>query len=133
MSWIDIAAAISAGKHARRTVVTASIDALNFIAPIRLGHVVYIQACVNFAGRTSMEVGIHVDSENPITGERAHTVTAYATFVALDEKGRPTAVPAIVPGTAEEKRRYSEAQERRSARVELAKAIKRNLEAKSKS
>ena len=123
MSWIDVAAAISAGKHARKVVVTASIDALHFIAPIRLGHVVYIQACVNYAGRTSMEVGIRVDSENPLTGERTHTVTAYATFVALDEKGRPTEVPKIEPTTPDEKRRYSAAQERSKSRIALAKTL----------
>src|ERR1700749_2558202 len=64
MSWIDIAAAIAAGRHSRRVVVTASIDALHFIAPIKLGHYVHIRAMVNFAGRTSMEVGVRVDSEN---------------------------------------------------------------------
>src|SRR5436190_8230591 len=79
MSWIDIAGAIAAGRHARKVVVTASIDALHFIAPVKLGHIVHIRAAVNFAGRTSMEIGVRVDSENPITGEVAHTATAYTT------------------------------------------------------
>src|SRR6476659_6434670 len=83
MSWIDIAAAISAGRYARRVVVTASIDALHFVAPVKVGHVVHIRAQVNFTSRTSMEVGVRVDSENPLTGELTHTAKAYATFVAL--------------------------------------------------
>src|SRR6476620_4054421 len=90
MSWIDIAGAIAAGRHSRRVVVTASIDALHFLAPVKVGHVVHIRARVNFASKTSMEVGIRVDSENPITGEMTHTSSAYATFVALDDHGRPT-------------------------------------------
>src|SRR5256885_16897985 len=72
MSWIDIAAAIAAQRHARRAVVTASIDALHFLAPVKVGHVVHIRAMVNFSGRTSLEVGVRVDSENPITGEMTH-------------------------------------------------------------
>src|SRR6478609_12807 len=72
MSWIDIAGAIAAGRHARKIVVTASIDALHFLAPIKVGHVVHIRAMVNYASRTSMEVGVHVDSENQITGAKTH-------------------------------------------------------------
>src|SRR3954471_1668060 len=75
MSWIDIAAAIAAGRHARRVVVTASIDALHFKAPVKVGQVVHVQASVNYAARTSMEVGVRVDSENQLTGERVHTAT----------------------------------------------------------
>lgn len=125
MSWIDIAAAIAAGRHARRVVVTASIDALHFIAPVKLGHVVHIRAMVNYAGRTSMEIGVRVESENPVTGERHHTATAYTTFVALDEHGRPTQVPPLLPQTEEEKRRSSEAQKRRASRVRLAEELKK--------
>lgn len=124
MSWIDIAGAIAAGRHARRVVVTASIDALHFVAPIKLGYVVLIRAMVNFASRTSMEVGIRVDSENPITGELTHTATAYATFVALDDHGRPTPIAPILPETPEEKRRYEMAMKRRNARMKLAEEIK---------
>lgn len=123
MSWIDIAAAISAGKHARKIVVTASIDALHFLAPVKVGEVVHIKASVNFAGRTSMEVGVRVDSENPITGEINHTARAYTTFVALDSKGKPSVVPEIHPETVDEKRRYAEAKKRKDARVALARQI----------
>jgi acyl-CoA hydrolase len=124
MSWIDIAAAIAAGRHSRRVVVTASIDALHFIAPIKLGHYVHIRAKVNFAGRTSMEVGVRVDSENPLTGEMTHTSTAYTTFVALDDHGRPAAVPPVIAETPDEKRRHEEAKKRRTSRMKLAEELK---------
>ncbi len=124
MSWIDIAAAIAAGKHARHVVVTASFDALHFVAPVKVGQVVHIKATVNFASRTSMEVGVRVDSENLITGETHHTATAYTTFVALDSLGRPTPVPPILAETVEEKRRYAEAGKRRQSRVRLAEELK---------
>ncbi|MBI2712193.1 MAG: acyl-CoA thioesterase [Bdellovibrio sp.] len=126
VSWIDIGAAIAASRHARRVVVTASIDALHFLAPVRVGHVVHLRAQVNFASRTSMEVGVRVDSENPLTGEWTHTATAYTTFVALDEKMKPTPIPEIVPQTSEEKRRFREAQKRRESRILLANELKKN-------
>ncbi len=125
MAWIDIAAAIAAGRHARKVVVTASIDALHFLAPVRIGHVLHIQATVNSASRTSMEVGVRVDSENPLTGERMHTATAYTTFVALDEHGKPTPIPALLPETPQEKRRNDEAKKRRDSRVRLATELKK--------
>jgi acyl-CoA hydrolase len=124
MSWIDIAAAIAAGRHARSVVVTASLDALHFEAPVKVGHVVHIRAAVNFASRTSMEVGVRVESENPITGERRRTARAYTTFVALDSTGKPTPVPPLVPETAEERRRHAEAQKRRASRIALANDLK---------
>jgi len=129
MSWIDIAGAIAAGRHARRVVVTASIDALHFRAPVKVGHVVHIRARVNYASRTSLEVGVRVDSENPITGELTHTATAYATFVALDDHGRPTPVPPVNPETSEDKRRYEEAKKRRESRMRLAEEIKKGTPA----
>ena len=123
MSWIDIAAAIAATRHARKTTVTASVDALHFIAPIKLGHIVQIKAKVNFVARTSMEVGVRVESENPLTGERSHTVSSYLTFVAVDENGKPTAVPPLLPSTADEKRRWEQAQKRRASRTSLANSL----------
>ena len=128
MAWIDIAGAIAAGRHARQVVVTASIDALHFIAPVKLGHVVHIRASVNYAGRTSMEVGVRVDSENPITGERLHTATAYATFVALDGNGIPVAIPALLAESPEEKRRLDQAKKRREARIRLSEELKKGTE-----
>jgi acyl-CoA hydrolase len=124
MSWIDIAAAIAAGRHARRVVVTASIDALHFVAPVKVGHVVHIKATVNYAGKTSMEVGVRVDSENQLTGTLSHTATAYLTFVALDDNGRPVQVPPVAPETPDEKRRYDQAQKRRESRIRLAEDLK---------
>ncbi len=126
MSWIDIGGAIAAGRHARRVVVTASIDALHFVAPVKVGHVVHIKAAVNYAGKTSMEVGVRVDSENQITGAMSHTVTAYLTFVALDDNGRPVLVPPVLPETPEEKRRYEQAQKRRESRFRLAEELKQD-------
>jgi acyl-CoA hydrolase len=131
MEWIDIAGAIAAGRHARRVVVTASIDALHFVNPVKVGQVVQIQASVNFAGRTSMEAGVRVDAENPVTGENTHTATAYLTFVALDEHGKPTSVPPIVPATPEDKRRYQSAMSRRESRVRLAEELKKHEHASS--
>ncbi len=125
MAWIDIAGAITAGRHARRVVVTASIDALNFLAPVKVGHIVHIQAMVNYASRTSMEVGVRVESENPLTGEMTHTASAYATFVALDDHGRPTPIPAILPQGPEESRRYEEAKKRRDSRVKLKEELQK--------
>ena len=123
MAWIDIAAAIAAGRHTRKIVVTASIDALHFIAPIKLGHVVHIHARVNRAFRTSVEVGVRVDSENNLTGEKTHTVTAYVTFVALDSNGRPSEVPPIEPKSKEDKRRFNEALKRKEHRLKLKKEL----------
>ena len=126
MSWMDVAAAISASRHARRVVVTASIDALHFRSPVKVGHIVHLRAAVNYAWRTSMEVGVRIDSENPITGEMTHTATAYATFVALDDHGRPTPVPPLIPETPEDKRRFEEAKKRREARIKLAEELNKH-------
>lgn len=113
MSWIDICAAIAAQRHAGRDVVTASMDRLSFVAPIRRGWVVNLKASVNFTSRTSMEVGVRVDAENPRTGEMFHTASAYMTFVALGSDGKPTEVPKLVLENDEDKRRYAAAQKRR--------------------
>lgn len=133
MSWIDIAAAISSGKYAKSSTVTASIDALHFIAPIRLGHVVELKASVNFTGTTSMEVGVRVDSEHPLTGERFHNVSAYLTFVAIGTDGKPRPVHPILLENDTQKRRYSAATKRRAARIALAKEIKDGTDSNGKS
>lgn len=125
MSWIDIAAAMSASRHARKVCVTASIDALNFLNPVRVGQFVVLYAGVNFTGKTSMEIGVRVEGEDPMTGQRTHVATAYLTFVALDAKGRPCAVPPVLPETSDEKRRYREAQLRRQARLALKAEIEK--------
>ncbi len=126
MSWIDIAGAIAAQRHSQKTVVTASIDDLHFVAPVYKGWIVNLKASVNFASRTSMEVGVRVDAENPISGETFHTATAYLTFVALDSHLKPTAIPKISPESADEKRRYEEAQKRREQRLQRKKLISKD-------
>lgn len=117
MSWIDIAAAIAAQRHSNKEVVTASIDRLDFIAPVYKGWVVNLKASVNFTSRTSMEVGVRVDAENPKTGETFHTASAYCTFVALGGNGKPIEIPGLILETDGDKRRYSEAQHRREIRL----------------
>lgn len=118
MEWIDVAAAVSAGRHCRATVVTASMDDLHFLAPIKAGMVVILQAQVNYAGKTSVEVGVEVLSEDLRTGKRRRCCHAYLTFVALDAKGRPMPVPTLLPETSEERRRFREAEERRQFRLQ---------------
>ncbi|MCX7983542.1 MAG: acyl-CoA thioesterase [Bacteroidetes bacterium] len=117
MHWIDIVGVIAAMRHARALCVTASVDELQFHHPIHLGEVVILRATVNRAFRTSMEVGVQVEKENLLTGERTHTNTAYLTFVALGEDGTPTPVPRLKPVTKEEKKRYREAAHRRKKRL----------------
>lgn len=117
MSWIDIAAAIAAQRHSNKEVVTASIDSLSFIAPVYKGWVVNLKASVNYTSRTSMEVGVRVDAENPRTGEVFHTASAYTTFVALGGNGKPIEVPGLVCETDDEKRRFAEGKRRREERL----------------
>lgn len=117
MQQIDIAASIAAMRHARRPVVTASIDSLDFRRPIRVGHVMILKAAVNWAGRTSMEVGVKVYAEDPLSGAREHTNTAFLTFVAVDAAGRPAPVPPVLPETDEERQWFREAEERRRLRL----------------
>lgn len=125
MAWIDIAGSIASARHSRSVCVTASLDALHFVAPVMLGEHVRILACVNFTGKTSMEVGARLESEDPHTGLRTHVATSYLTFVAVDALRRPRAVPPVVPETPEEQRRYHEAQLRRASRLELKAALQR--------
>lgn len=122
MSWIDIAAAIAAQRHSNKEVVTASIDRLDFVAPVYKGWVVNLKARVNYASRTSMEVGVRVDAENPKTGETFHTASAYCTFVALGSTGKPTEVPALVAESSEDQRRFEEAKKRREVRLQSKKS-----------
>lgn len=117
MEWMDICAAISAQRHSNRVCVTAGVDDLVFHQPIRLGEVVTLRASVNRAFGTSMEVGVHVAAENQLTGERKTANTAYLTFVAVDEQLMPAAVPALLPRTAVERRRFREALARRTQRL----------------
>lgn len=118
MHLIDICAAISAGRHSKGAVVTASIDQLDFLNPVAVGGILVLKASVNFCGRTSMEVGVKVWSEDRASGRRQHVASSYLTFVALDgATGRPRCIPVVVPRTHEQKRRYKEAKARRAARL----------------
>ena len=130
MQWIDGAAGIAAGRHAGGAVVTASMDRLHFLAPVQIGEVVTVEAQVNFAARTSMEVGVRVFAENQSTLERHQATRAYLTFVAVDGAGRPRSVPRIVPETAEDRRRYRAALQRRAVRLREREAMNRRRKAR---
>lgn len=117
MSWIDICAAIAAQRHSNCEVVTASVDHLNFIAPVYKGWVVNLKSSVNFVSKTSMEVGVRVDAENPRTGEVFHTASAYLTFVALGSDGKPRAIPTLELESEEDNRRNQAAELRRKHRL----------------
>lgn len=112
MSWIDMAAAMVAERHSNRTVVTVHVGDISFKAPIRIGDHVLIQASINYVGKTSMLVGVKVIAENPFTGITRHTTTAYLTFVALDDIGRPIQTRGLIPETDEEKRRFEAGKKR---------------------
>jgi acyl-CoA hydrolase len=117
MKICDEAAGIAAVKHCRTRIVTAAIDRMTFLHPVHVGELLTCRASVNAVWRTSMEVGVRVEAENPITGEQRHTSTAYLTMVALDERGRPTAVPPLGPESPVEERRMREAELRRQNRL----------------
>ena len=118
LSMMDRTAAVAAIRHTRVTVVTASIDRVDFREPIHVGDLVVMKASVNFVGRTSMEVGVRVEAEDMLTGARRHTNSAYLTFVAIDRNGRPVEIPRIHPESEDEVRRYQSAQDRRRRRLE---------------
>jgi len=116
MQLIDIAAGVAAMRHARKTVVTVSIDKLHFKNPIKMGQIIILKARVEYVGKTSMEIGVDVCSENPLTGEKKIATTAHVTFVALDQNGKPSPVPPLILESEDEKHRYKLAKERREKR-----------------
>jgi uncharacterized protein (TIGR00369 family) len=122
MKLIDTAASVVASRHAQSNTVTASIDSLCFHHPVFVGDLVFLKASLNMTGRSSMEIGVRVEAENFITGEVRHTSSAYLTFVALDDAGKPIPVPQIIPDTDEDKRRICEAKARRASRLALRKS-----------
>jgi len=122
MKLIDTTAGAVAVKHARSNAVTASIDRLDFHHPVYVGNLLKLRASLNMVGRTSMEIGVRVESEDLITGEIRHTASAYLTFVALDNKGKPIALPSLILETRGQKRRNREALARKKTRL----AEKRN-------
>jgi uncharacterized protein (TIGR00369 family) len=117
MKLVDEAGALACMRHAQRRVVTVAIDSMVFSNPIKIGDLVNITAEVTYAGRTSMEAEVQVQAENPITGEKTHTNTAYLVYVALDDEGKPTAVPPVEAETEEEKQKLQEARKRQARRL----------------
>lgn len=117
MEWLDMTAAVVAMRHTRQTCVTASMDALHFISPVRVGDIVILKASVNYTHKTSLEIGVRVESEDPLTGKRRHTASSYLTFVAIDKDKKPAEVAPVIPQSAAEKRRYREAEKRRADRL----------------
>ncbi len=116
MHFIDLVGAMAAYRHARTHVVTASMDHIDFIAPVHVGDLLILKSSVNRAFNTSMEVGVKVWVENTIAGTHRHVASAYLTFVAVDSQGRRVPVPALEPETAEEKQHYEDAARRRELR-----------------
>ncbi len=124
MKLVDTAAYVAAVRHSRLNCVTLAIDSFKFLHPVYVGELLLLKASVNFAGRTSMEIGVRVEAENLMTGNFRHTASAYLTFVALDPQGKPSPVPPLHPVTSEERRRYEEARARRSRRLEEASKVR---------
>jgi len=117
MKLVDEAGALACMRHAQKKVVTVAIDSMTFRQPIKIGDLVVLNAEVTYTGQTSMEAMVRVIAENPVTGEQTHTNTAYLVYVALDNKGRPTTVPALVTKTEEEKQRMEQAKKRQAYRI----------------
>ncbi len=119
MKIADSAAGVAATRHCRSRVVTARLDGLDIVAPVFVGNLVTVKASVNYAGRTSMEVGVRIEAENARTGEVRHVASAYFVLVSLDAEGKPRQVPPLLPETDEDRRRMADAQVRREQRLAL--------------
>lgn len=122
LKHIDLAGAVAAMRHCRTPVVTASIDRMDFRAPVNVGELMLLKASVNLTGGTSLEVGVRVEAENLLTGEVRHAGSAYLTFVAMGPDRRPVPVPPLLAETPTHERRQAEAQRRRDLRREERKA-----------
>lgn len=121
MKLVDEAGALACMRHAQRRVVTVSIDSMVFRNPIKIGDLVILTAELTYTGRTSMEVEVQVQAENPITGERIHTNTAYLVYVALDDTGHPVPVPTLIAETESEKNKLDDARQRQAGRLAVKK------------
>ena len=117
LEWVDICGAIAAQRHCRTPVVLAGLDSMSFYHPIQVGHIAMLWASVNFVSNTSLEVGVKVVSENPLTGERKHTSSAYLTYVSLDAQGKRQHVAPLIAETDEERRRFADGNRRRHLRL----------------
>ena len=119
MHLVDLAGAMAAMRHARRPTVTAAVDSLRFLHPVHINDLIILRSSVNRVFSTSMEVGVKVETEDLMTGAKLHTCSAYLTFVALDETGKPARIPPVIPESEVEERRYREAGERRDYRLAM--------------
>ena len=117
MKLVDEAGALACMRHAQKRVVTVAVDSMVFREPIKIGDLVTLNAEVTYTGRTSMEAEVQVIAEDPITGERTHTNTAYLVYVGLDDEGHPTPIPALITETDEEKLRMEQAKKRQAHRI----------------
>jgi acyl-CoA hydrolase len=124
MKLVDNTAGLCAMRHAQHQVVTVVIDSMTFHSPVHVGDVLTLNASLNWTGRSSMEVGVRVVAENPLTGEHTHTNSAFLVFVALDNNGQPVEVPPLLLETEEERRRWTEAEIRQQRRLERRQAKK---------
>jgi acyl-CoA hydrolase len=131
MKLVDDVAGVVASRHSSGAAVTASMDEMDFVSPVRVGDLVYAEAQVNWTGRSSMEVGVRVLAEpwNEAGVEPVRVATAYLVFVAVDDEGRPRPVPPVLPETAEHRRRFAEAEIRRTHRLARREAIARSRDA----
>ncbi len=128
MKMVDEAAGSAAIRHARCRVATAAIDYMSFLHPVKVGDLLTVKASVNDVGRTSMEVGVRVETENMLTGERNHTSSAFVVMVALDEAGKPFGIPPVQAETPEQARRMAAAKIRRAQRKMLQQALKESAD-----
>jgi len=117
MKYIDNTAAVVAFRHARKNAVTASIDRLDFFCPTHIGNLLILKASLNMAGKSSMEIGVRVETEDMMTGEVKHVSSAYLTFVAIDEEGNPSEIPSLKLENDDDTRRNREAKERKMVRL----------------
>ncbi len=122
MKLMDEIAGAVGSLHARKNVVTASVDRMNFYEPVYIGNLLILKASVNFVGKTSMEIGVRIEARDLRTGKSLHTGSSYLTFVALDDSGKPAEIAEIIPETPDEKRRYLEGRARREQRLSPPKA-----------
>ena len=125
MHLMDMCAAMSAYKHARTAVVTASVDRLDFLAPAKMGEIMILKSSVNYTGKSSMEVGVRIESENPKTGDIYHTSSAYLTFVSLNDNGKPKRVDNINPENDNEIRRFNEGKIRHEERKKRLRKVRK--------
>lgn len=131
MKLVDEAGALACMRHAQQRVVTVAVDQLTFRQPIRLGDLVTLTAEVSYVGRTSMEAEVCVEAENPISGIRTHTNTAYLVYVALDDDGRPVPVPPLIPENDEQRMRMEAGRERQAYRLKQSRRTERVLNVKA--